>query len=133
MFELKKLYNFTTYAPAILGGDFTQARVVALLDYDSALKYANVDLLQRQVYSKLPVGTVDEVSSYTFVLVERSDGTRVVLAYPWIIPESVVEVKTVSLSVTIYNADDTDMARIRDVLNTMGYQFNIVMNTATVR
>lgn len=100
MFELKKLYNFTTYAPAILGGDFTQARVVALLDYDSALKYANVDLLQRQVYSKLPVGTVDEVSSYTFVLVERSDGTRVVLAYPWIIPESVVEVKTVSLSVT---------------------------------
>jgi hypothetical protein len=132
VFELKKLYNFTTYAPAILGGDFKQARVVALLDYDSALKYANVDLLQRQVFSKLPVGTVDAVSSYTFVLIERSDGVRVVLAYPWIIPESVVEVKTVSITATIYNADDTDMARIRDVLNTMGYQFNLVMNTTAV-
>lgn len=127
LFAIKNLYNFSTYSPTSLGAAFRRCKVVGILDYDTALKYSNVDMLQRQVYPDLPTGTPDKLTRYTYILFAKEDGTKFVLAYPWIIENSIVEVHAVNLSVTIYNTDDSDVAKIRDSLNIMGYNFEIAM------
>lgn len=126
-FALKGLYNFNTYAPISLGAVFRRCRVVGLLDYEAAVKYANVDLIQRQVFSDLPPGTPDRPTKYTYVLFAKEDNTKFVLAYPWIIENSIVEVTMTNLQVTVYGVDDSDIGRIRDSLNVMGYRF--LLNT----
>ena len=125
MFELHSTYNFTTYAPAVIGGGFKRVKVVGIVDYDTAKKYQNVDLIQRQIFSRLPVGTPDRASNYSYLLVEDGNGLRHVIAYPWIIPDTVVKVTTVDLQVRVRGTDDTDMARLRNVLNSMGYSYTI--------
>lgn len=125
LFELLNRYNFTTYAPAVFGGSFKRAKVIGIVDYETAKKYANVDLVQRQVFALLPPGTPDRISKYMFVLIELPGGIKNVLAYPWIIATTIIKVEATNLVISVTDVDDTDMAKIRDVLNTMGYTFNI--------
>jgi hypothetical protein len=125
LFNLNRLYNFTTYAPALFSDAFKQMRVIGIVGYNTAKQHSNVDVLQRQIFPLLPAGTPDRTADYTYLLFESSAGIKSVLAYPWIIENSIVEVESINLSVSVFDIDDTDMNKIRDVLNSMGYKFTM--------
>lgn len=125
LLELGKSYNFTTYAPPLFQEIFRKAKVIGLIDYEIAKQHANVDLLQRQIYPLLPPGTPDRISKYSFVLFESASGKKFVMAYYWIVEDSIVEVVATNILVTVYNTTNADVGRIRDALNTMGYLFKV--------
>ncbi len=56
--SINKHYNFSVYANSILGTSYTNTKLVSILDYHTALKFANVELLHRQVFPYLPPNTL---------------------------------------------------------------------------
>lgn len=125
LFKVNHRYNFTTYAPSVFGDSFKLSKVIGIVSYETARQHSNIDVLQRQVYPLLPVGTPDRVKEYNYVMFESSAGIEYVLAYPWIIEGSIEEVSAVDLAVDVYDVDSSAMGKIRDVLNSMGYNFTI--------
>ena len=48
-FQIKKRYNFTTKAPAVLGGIYKNMLVEAIMSADEAVKYMDIMTLHDQI------------------------------------------------------------------------------------
>lgn len=124
-FRLYRKYNYITHAPSLFIDNGRQNKVIGILDYETAKQYSNVDVIQRQIYPHLPPGTPDKTADYTYVLFQAPSGIKYVLAYPWIVENSIQEVAGVDLNVMVYDVDDTAVGKITDVMNSLGYKFQV--------
>lgn len=126
IFELNKVYNFSTRATAILGANVVNARLIGIVLADTARKSSNIDLQYRKIYPLLPSGTVNDVNSCIFYEFVGESGEKIILADQWIDMTSIQLVSSVTINVTVVNANISDANRIRDALSAMGYlSFNI--------
>lgn len=119
--ELSKIYTFNTLAPAILGTTIKNAKVLTIMDYDTAMAFANVELLYRQVYPNLPAGTIDSAKSCTYYLFKSESGEKIVLADQWIDMSTLDLITHINIQVNFTNGSLQDIPRIRDALNALGY------------
>jgi hypothetical protein len=125
--QLKKIYTFNTLAPAILGAQIKNAKLLGMLDYTSALAYDNVDLKFRQVYPALPAGTPNQPASCIYYWFQGESGDKIIIADAWIDATSVEVVEHINIQVNFTDASLADIARIRDALNALGFR-NYVIN-----
>ena len=121
--SINKLYKFYTYAPSILGASFDKAKLVAILDYNSAIKHKNVEFLQKQVYPFLPASTPRNVKDYVFYKFQTESDSNIIMANYWLIDESTVEITTLNLNVNVLNVSTQDISVIREQLRLLGYTF----------
>jgi hypothetical protein len=121
-FQLNKTYNFVTKAPAILGATIHKAKLVSIENADTARKTSNIDLMYRRIYPLLPNGTPDNVDSCIYYAFIGESGERIVLADQWINLNSVEIVDHITIKITIANANVTDISRVRDSLNSLGFR-----------
>lgn len=119
--QLYGYYNLNTLVPSILGGIRQNVMLEAIIGYDIAVKYDNVDLKTRTLVPSLPTGTPSDPRKYTYLLLKNSQGVREVLAWEWIDPSSVVLSDVVRIQVTIPIATASDTTKIRDALTMMGF------------
>lgn len=127
MFEINKRYNFSCHASAILGASYSNVKVISILDYKSALKLRELNSIQRQVYPSLPVGTPSDPRSYTYYVFEIENGIQLVLAYNWIIADSIVTVQSLDMVVKVFNITDSDVETVRGQLRRLGYSIDITI------
>lgn len=127
MFEINKRYNFSCHASAILGASYSNVKVISILDYKSALKLREVNSIQRQVYPSLPIGTPADQRAYTYIQFEMDNGTTMVLAYNWIIEDSIILVQSLDMLVKVYNITDSDVELVRGQLRRLGYSIDITV------
>jgi hypothetical protein len=126
--QINKMYNFSLYAPAVLGASYRNAKLIGILDYTSALKIKNVEQLHRQVYPYLPAGVVNNPKTYTyyhFKYEKSGNYYDLVIANPWFIESSVVEVTSINLSILVNNVSLNDIEIIRSQLRLLGYNFTL--------
>lgn len=123
--SINKHYNFSVYANSILGTSYTNTKLVSILDYHTALKFANVELLHRQVFPYLPPNTPSDQTKYTYYLFQHNDKT-IVLADVWIMTSSVEETQGLNYTLQLNNVTTSQMAMIRDQLRLLGIGFSIV-------
>jgi hypothetical protein len=123
--EINKHYNFSVYANAVLGTVYKNTKLVSILDYTTALKFANIELLNRQVYPYLPPGTLKDHTKYTYFLFQYKDKT-IVLADVWILDNSVEETSGLNYTLKLNNITSTQLAIIRDQMRLLGIDFDIV-------
>ena len=120
-FQLNKIFTFNTRAPAILGSQLKNAKLVAISDYETALKSINVDLLFRQIYPVLPVNTPNQPTLCTYYHFIAESGERVVLADVWIDLTTVAIINHVNLQISLPQASLSDIPVVRDALNALGF------------
>jgi hypothetical protein len=120
-FNLGFRYNFNTLAPAILGATFTNAKVLALLNYDTATMFGNIAATAVAVYPLLPAGTPSDPTAYQYVIIETENKSKVVLALNWIDTNSIVSVESVNANFKISNITLDDINKITTSLVAMGY------------
>ncbi len=120
---INKLYKFYTYAPSILGAAFDKAKLVAILDYNGAIKQKNVEFLQKQVYPYLPASTPRNLKEYTFYKFQTESNSNIIVANYWLINESTEEITTLNLNVNVFDVSTQDVATIREQLRLLGYTF----------
>lgn len=122
---LNKFYNFSVYANSILGTTYRNAKLVSILDYNVALKFANIELLHRQIYPYLPPNTLNDSTKYTYYLFTYND-KQIVIADTWIIQSSIEETEGLNYTLSLNNVTPTQLSIIRDQLTLLGVNFNIL-------
>jgi hypothetical protein len=127
--ELNKVYTFNTLASSILGSQIKSAKLLAILDYSTAVKFANIDLLFRQIYPALPANTPNNPLSCVYYLFDSQSGEKIVLADQWIDMLSVDVVEHINIQVNFTGASVADISRIRDALNSLGYMNYVITQT----
>lgn len=120
-YVINKLYNFNTYAVTVLGATFSKAKLVAIMDYFTASKEKNVDILQKQVLPFLPPGTPLDIINYTFYKFKTDAGPYIVLASYWIDNSSQSVCVSLNASFLINNIVDSDVPIIVEQLRLLGY------------
>jgi hypothetical protein len=126
MFLINKTYNFNTKAPAILGSSIKNAKLLATMDYHTAITYDTVDAKFRSVYPALPPGTPDQPEACIYYRFLTESGEKIIIADQWVDESSIETVTHISLQVTFSRLSTPDIARIRDAINALGYtEYNI--------
>lgn len=121
MFEIGVTYNFNTKAPSVLGTTIKQAKLTGIADYNSAMKLINIDLQYRKIYPLLPPGTPNTPKSCIYYVFLSQLGETIVLANQWIDDTTIEVVDFINIQATVTSVSLTDITRIRDALNAMGY------------
>lgn len=128
-FELKKVYNFDVHPSALLGNDFKNVTILAILDYETALQYGDLPAMHVNVYPHLPTGIPDDPSQYDYVRVRLASGDATVLGIPWIDESTIELIASMRMNVTIEGVGASDVERVRLALAQNGYNnFEIKLN-----
>lgn len=122
--HINKHYSFSVYANSILGTNYKNAKLVAILDYRTALRFDNIDLINKQIYPYLPPNTLIDHTKYTYYLFSVDDKS-VVIADTWINQNSVEETTGQSYNVKLNNVTTHQLNIIRDQLRLIGVSFDI--------
>lgn len=122
--SINKHYNFSVYANSILGTSYKNTKLVSILDYTTALKFGNVELLHRQVYPYLPPGTPSDHTRYSYYLFSHN-GKTLVLADVWIVASSIEETEGLNYTLRLSNITSSQLAIVRDQLRLLGIQFTV--------
>lgn len=120
-FQLKNVYNFDVYPSPILGNDFHNVTVLAILDYETALQTVDIPALHVSVYPHLPAGTPDDPSQYDYVRIRTQNGNTTILGIPWINLDTVELRQSMSMTVIIEDVGSIDLERVRLALVQNGY------------
>ncbi len=128
MFEVGSRYNFSTWAPAILGRSFKDALVSAIFDYETALNYRSVDYTHRMVKPLLPASSANNPNKLTYVLFKFKDGSTHVLANEWIDSSTVLKTTMLNAIIDLYDVDEVRIAGVQRALSLLGVNFNIRNN-----
>lgn len=122
--QVNKHYSFSVYANSILGTNYRNAKLVAILDYKTALRFENIDSIHKQIYPYLPPDTFIDHTKYTYYLLEVMDRT-VVIADTWIRHNSIEETSGQTYTLKLNNVTTHQLNIIRDQLRLIGVSFNI--------
>lgn len=127
-FVLNQFYNFNTLAPGILPASYTNVKVLAIVGYDVANMYANVNAIAASVAPVLPTINNKDPSLYNYVIFETSNSNKTILALDWIDLVSVSSTTSVTTDFTVSNITLDDNNIIRQALIQMGYNNISVTN-----
>jgi hypothetical protein len=120
-FQNRKVYSFDVYPSAILGTGFKNITVQAVLDFDSAQAFADINALHVSVFPHLPAGTPNRAQDFDYLLLRTEAGDTTVLGIPWIIEESIELVESNKITAIIEGVGSADLERIRACLVQNGY------------
>jgi len=124
-FELDKVYNFTSLAPALLGGSYTNLKVAGILKAKQAKEYRDIYTLHEQLIGVIPT-LPNNINDLTYILFTTPTGEYVVLANEYIDQFTVVVVTTINVKVEIPDTTTNMLAIIRTRLTELGIvNFNI--------
>ena len=125
MFRHKKVYNFTTLAPEVLGEVYKNMKVKkGSIGLEDAVRYGNVIDLNTKL--KIFIPNLPKPSDDEYVLFETVTGEEVILSYSWIDLSSIQQTSVVNLTISITNIDLSDKQMIENTLRSLGYN-NITM------
>lgn len=119
--SINSYYSFSTRAPGILGASFSNLKLASIMTFDLANKFINVMSMHANIYPVLPSGISDNPESYTYYLFKTESNGDMVLADVWIDSNTLDEKGSQSLVIEIPKVTNTDIIRINNTLNMMGY------------
>lgn len=120
--EIGKTYNFDIYPTAILGSNFKNMKLLAILDADTT-RLLNFDpnVMHIKVFPTLPPGSVDDYLGYGYYKFRTETGQTVILGTPWVKDTSVVELSSSHLWVKV-TATAEQVNAVRASLTSNGFQ-----------
>lgn len=123
--NLKDLITFSTYADAILGNNFTNCRIISVLDAEDAALLSPIKSQHASVYPFLPKdGTViNDAYSYDYCRVQLNNGEKVVLGLPWINLDTVSLVENEKMTLEFEGTARTSLDQILTILQANGVAY----------
>lgn len=121
MFNINKIYNFETLAPSVLGAEYKNAKVLALMNYGTAAGIADIPALQFNVAPFLPNTVSRDFTKYTYVELISETNAKTILALEWIKANSVVAVSKRVVTFSVEINDSVDIPRITNAIVQNGF------------
>lgn len=120
-FEIGKSYTFNTLAPAQLGIAIKNAKLLAIMDYDMALTFENIELKYRKVYPLLPNGTPETPKNILYYRFLTESNEKIIIAAQWIDETTVALITAINFKVSFTGGSIQDKTTVRNALNALGY------------
>lgn len=114
--KIASRYTFDVYPSSVIGNNFKNVQVLALMDAVTAAQYADIMAMHEAVRPFLPVGTVNDPLKFTYARLRTSAGGYTVIAYEWINEPTIVEIFSSRIMIMVNNASPADPARLRNLL-----------------
>ena len=116
--------TFDTYAPAVLGTEYKDCRVMSHLDADTVRMLGNDPAARHaNIYPSLPQGqTPNDYTAYYYVKLMMINGSVEYLGIPWIRKETI---KTRQISTAVLTFEDVgqdDLQEIVEQCSAAGYR-----------
>lgn len=120
--DINKHFTFNVYPDAILGSSFSNVKVLAILDADTAKGYIDPQAMHVSVYPSLPssLGVPNDPSQYQYIKIRFPNGNITAIGIPWIVEDSIVEQTTASLQFTVEDVNPEDRETIMLALAGIG-------------
>lgn len=131
--QLQNTYSFNVYPVAEIGNDFQNVTVLSILDEETARLFLDTRAMHIRVYPRLPVGTPDDPTAYSYIKLRTTSGQVRVIGLPWIVNDSIELVVRSTVVLEIENVNASDQVRIRNALAANGFNaVNIRVKNAVV-
>lgn len=111
-----KVISFDVYPVATLGDVYKKVKVLAIVDYDTARLFSDVETTANNVYSTLPVGTPKDAKNYRYLKLRSQNGAISCVALEWINQSTIVVHDEVYVNAKIRLRSIEDTESIRKVL-----------------
>lgn len=122
--DTKKIYDFETYAPNVLGTSFKRVEILGYFAFETAVMLqGDIQPVHAAVVSSgnLPVGFPNDPRQYNYYRIKKADGSITVIGEPWIDPTSIVEVQVSDAVITMSQVSTSDLARITTMFKQAGF------------
>ncbi len=114
--------SFEVYPAQMLGDAFTNAKVMAIVDADTAKYWIDPKAQHQNVYATLPAGSVpDKFDSYLYVKLKLASGMITAVGLPWIRKESLKLLVARKILITVENVSPEDDSKILKALSANGF------------
>lgn len=110
--KIGNLVTFDTVAPAILGNDYQNLKVVGIFDRDTAKMWRDVDSMHANVYPFMDSSIENDSTAYQYVKLVGENGHEVVLGVPWINESTIRVVARGKLTIVINDLSVEDRERV---------------------
>ncbi len=118
---LSSTVSFDLYPAAILGSSYQYAKVLAIIDADTARFWVDPIAMHANVYPTLPGSTPNSPSEYYWLKLKLADGTITAIGIPWIKEETYVQHTTSTIRLTIENVEPDQRNQIVEALAANGF------------
>ncbi|MGG4591747.1 phage DNA polymerase-associated SH3 family protein [Pseudomonas aeruginosa] len=118
-----KTLTFETYAPAVLSSEYRLAKLLSVLDFQSATYFGSPAEMHANVYPYLKeagLGIPDDPTQYQWGKFSHN-GAVIVLGIPWIKESTVAIVENTDIVVTIRRRGAEDVTAVRQALIARGF------------
>jgi len=114
--------SFEVYPAQMLGNEFNNAKVLAIVDADTAKFWIDPVAQHANVYATLPPNTVpDKFDSYLYVKLKLASGMTTAVGLPWIRKESLKIATTRKVLITVENVSPEDDGKLLKALSSNGF------------
>lgn len=128
-FEVMKTYNFRLLGTYYNNSEIKGAKVLCILDYDTARLLVDADAIHAAVYRDLPAGTANDARKYSYIKVKLPNDNVAVYGVPWVSETSIEEVESITINIAISNLNTSDVQRVKNALAVNGFTDVVVTVT----
>lgn len=119
--KINSVVNFEYYGAAIMGAPVRGAKVLAILDADSAAMFINPVLMHANIKPMLPSNAPSNYTDYSYLKLKLSNGSTTAVGMPWIRGETWEEVAVSSMRFTVANVPPEKQQVILQALSANGF------------
>lgn len=120
--SIGKSFNFEVYEPSILGGMRRNVKLLAILDFNTAMTIkGDLHATHKRIYNFIKAnGVIDDPRSYLYCKFVDAQGAISVLGMPWINQNTMVETVSTGMYITIPNMGHESISKVSALLQSGG-------------
>ncbi len=121
--------SFVVYPSSILGSSFQNVKLLAILDSQTAMLFADVASMHANVFPLIPKVNqpLNDFTSYSYLKIQFTNGQIGIIGIPWIVGWNtaidcgLTQVINSTITATINNVSAADLPIIQQLLVMNGY------------
>ncbi len=129
--------SFTVYPSSILGSSYQNVKLLAILDYQTAMSFMDVASMHANVYPLIPQADqpANDFTSYSYLKIQFASGQIGIIGIPWIVGWNTAAncglTQTVNSTITavINGVSAADIPTIQQLLVMNGYNTFVITLT----
>lgn len=125
LMKLKGIYNFKLYPSSVIAPELNNAKVIAIMDGDTASQFFDLAAVHVSVKPYLPPSTDTDPFQYTYLRLQTEVGGETFIAYEWIDPSTITAITNDTCEIVLSNFNASHIPGLRQVLLENGFT-NIV-------